>query len=140
MFQSRDIAAHVHLLSILIAAGTVIFSSFLLIAGLFMLPVLFIVPEAGIEAGEPLGRLLFGFGGLAVLFALANLALGLSAAYGLEKRRPWGRILAIIDSSVSLLSFPIGTVLGAYGLWVLLPDDAAGYLNENKDQKLKAAL
>jgi hypothetical protein len=64
----------------------------------------------------------------------------LSAAYGLQKRRPWGRILAIIDSSVSLLSFPIGTVLGAYGLWVLLPYDAAGYLNDNKDQKFKAAL
>ena len=140
MYQSRDIESHVHLLTILIAAGTVIFSSFLLISGLVLLPAVFISPLADMHSIGPLETIVLGFGSLAVLFALANLTLGLSPAYGLYKRRPWGRFLAIIDSCISLISFPIGTILGAYGLWVLLPADAAEYLNDGEDKKLKAAM
>lgn len=46
------------------------------------------------------------------------------AGIGLLKMKSWSRILTIIVSIFHLLSFPIGTALGVYGIWVLLQDDA----------------
>ncbi len=37
--------------------------------------------------------------------------------------KPWSRVLGIVLSVLNLLNFPIGTVLGIYGLWVLLNKD-----------------
>ena len=41
--------------------------------------------------------------------------------FGLLRRRPWARPLAIIIGILVLLKFPLGTALGAYTLWVLAP-------------------
>ena len=48
-----------------------------------------------------------------------------SAAYlwtgrGLRRHEPRMRIAALVLSALALLSFPVGTAVGAYGLWVLL--------------------
>lgn len=53
------------------------------------------------------------------------LTLGLAAAfalggYALRRPLPWGRPAGIALSVVALLSFPLGTALGIYGLWALL--------------------
>jgi hypothetical protein len=50
------------------------------------------------------------------IFALPSLITG----YGLLTFRPWARIVGIVLSAVSLINIPIGTLIGAYGLWVLL--------------------
>jgi len=42
------------------------------------------------------------------------------AGFGLLKFREWARILTIVLSAFNLLNIPIGTVIGAYSLWVLL--------------------
>ncbi|MFN2123545.1 MAG: hypothetical protein ACK2UP_08605 [Candidatus Promineifilaceae bacterium] len=128
--NKRDIELHIKALTLIIAVGTVIFSTMLLIGGTVLLPILISAAAEEMTSAGPLEAVALGLSGTAVVFALANLCLGLSAAYGLYKRRPWGRVLAMIDSSISLFSFPIGTIVGAYGLWVLLPEDAALYLNE----------
>jgi hypothetical protein len=138
-YQARNIEMHVQLLAILIAVGTLVFSTSLLIGGFVLLPAVFFAPFNDTPIGGPLESVLLGLGGLAMLFAVGNLMLGMSAAYGLFKRRPWGRVLAIIDSGISLISFPIGTILGTYGLWVLLPADAAEYLGCCEDQEFKTA-
>lgn len=39
--------------------------------------------------------------------------------WALLNRKPWARILTIILSILSLLSFPIGTIVGIYGLWAM---------------------
>ena len=39
---------------------------------------------------------------------------------GLLKGQAWARILMIVLSALGLMSIPIGTALGIYGLWVLL--------------------
>jgi hypothetical protein len=135
----RDIAMHIQILAVIIAAGTLIFSSGLLIGGLVLLPTVFFAPFSDLPSGGPFEAIILGLGSLAMIFAMANLCLGLSAAYGLYKRRPWGRVLAIIDSTISLISFPIGTILGGYGLWVLLPEDAAIYLNGEEEEGLQPA-
>ena len=48
---------------------------------------------------------------------------GLIAGMGLLKYRPWARILTIVLSALHLFSVPVGTALGAYGLWVLLNNE-----------------
>jgi len=45
---------------------------------------------------------------------------GIVAGVGLLQRAPWARILALIMGFLSLLSFPFGTALGVYTIWVLL--------------------
>lgn len=134
--KSRDIGMHVQVLALLMAVGTLIFSASLLIGGL-VLPLFVGLPLSGLPENSPLTVGLLGMSGLAMLLALGNLVLGMSAAIGLFKRRPWGRILGIIDGGFSLLSFPIGTLYGAYALWVLLPPDAAAYLDSGDEKVLK---
>jgi len=65
-------------------------------------------------------------GALGVIFFVGLLVLsipGLAVGIGLMKLQPWARIGGLILSAVNLLNFPLGTALGAYGLWVLLSKD-----------------
>jgi hypothetical protein len=49
---------------------------------------------------------------------------GLFAAYGLFKRRYWGRHLAIVVGAMNVINVPVGTALAVYTFWVLTQDDA----------------
>lgn len=55
-----------------------------------------------------------------VAFILALSLPGLVAGIGLLKLQPWARILGIVVAALNLINIPFGTVLGIYGLWVLL--------------------
>lgn len=48
---------------------------------------------------------------------------GLFTGYGLLNFKPWARVLGIVLSALSLINIPVGTLMGAYGLWVLLSKD-----------------
>ncbi len=61
--------------------------------------------------------LLRGIGTLLVIGAL----LGLAAGVGLLQRLPWARVLAIVLAFINLMDIPLGTAIGIYTLWVLLP-------------------
>ena len=64
---------------------------------------------------------ILGIVGLAISVFVLLLSLpGIIAGFGLLRFRPWARLLTIILSALNLLSIPIGTALGIYGLWVLL--------------------
>lgn len=54
------------------------------------------------------------------LFLLVLSAPGIIAGVGLLQLRPWARIVTIILSALNLMNIPIGTLVGAYGLWVML--------------------
>jgi len=56
---------------------------------------------------------------LFVLMVLLSVP-GMIAGIGLLRMRPWARVLTIVVSALELLSFPIGTALGLYGLWVMV--------------------
>jgi hypothetical protein len=45
---------------------------------------------------------------------------GIAAGWGLMDRQSWARVLAIVLGFVALPSFPLGTALGIYTIWVLL--------------------
>jgi hypothetical protein len=59
-------------------------------------------------------------GGVIALFILAISIPGIIAGIGLLRFREWARVLGIVISALDLLHVPIGTIVGAYGLWVLL--------------------
>jgi hypothetical protein len=52
---------------------------------------------------------------------LAKAAAGFIAGWGLLRRQEWARKVALVVGFVALLNVPIGTALGIYTLWVLLP-------------------
>ncbi len=71
--------------------------------------------------------------GLGIGIFLTLLALpSLIGGYGLLKRKEWARVLIIIISFLDLFSFPFGTALGIYSLWVLFKTEAqAEFSNSN---------
>lgn len=108
------IAGHIRLLGIFWVA----ISAFRLIPGLVLMSLFrhgwgFLPPEVPFFVHG----LLRGVGTLLVLGAL----LGLVAGAGLLQRQPWARVLAIVLAFINLVDMPLGTALGIYTLWVLLP-------------------
>jgi hypothetical protein len=77
----------------------------------------------GSQAGEDAQvavPILGALGGFLFVLILIFSAPSIVAGWGLLQYREWARILTIILSVLNLLGFPIGTIIGIYGLWVLL--------------------
>jgi hypothetical protein len=74
----------------------------------------------GFPAGEILPAVLSTMGLLSLVLA----GIGFVVGFGLMERRPWARTMAIVVGIIALLNPILGTVLGIYTLWVLLPADA----------------
>jgi hypothetical protein len=74
----------------------------------------------GFPAGEILPAVLSTMGMLSLVLA----GIGFVVGFGLMERRPWARTMAIVVGIIALLNPILGTVLGIYTLWVLLPGDA----------------
>lgn len=55
----------------------------------------------------------------------------LVAAFGVKKRKKWGRILSMVWAVVNIPSFLIGTIVGIYSLWVFLKDDTKKMFMQN---------
>jgi hypothetical protein len=62
---------------------------------------------------------------LLVVTSLPSILTGI----GLLRFRPWARILGIVLSVLSLMMIPFGTIVGAYGLWVLFSKDTERLFN-----------
>jgi hypothetical protein len=52
---------------------------------------------------------------------LAKSTAGFFAGWGLLQREEWARTVALVMGFIALLNVPLGTALGIYTLWVLLP-------------------
>ena len=50
--------------------------------------------------------------------------LHLFLAWSLYECKPWARILGLVVGFLALLRFPLGTALGIYTIWVLLPESS----------------
>jgi hypothetical protein len=55
---------------------------------------------------------------------LAKGAAGFFAGWGLLQRERWARVVALVVGFIALLNVPVGTALGIYTLWVLLPSQS----------------
>ncbi len=69
------------------------------------------------EVNVWLRPLLTFIGGLVLIKAGA----GFIAGWGLLQREPWARVVTLVVGFISLFNVPLGTALGIYTLWVLLP-------------------
>jgi hypothetical protein len=49
--------------------------------------------------------------------------IGLIGGIGLLSYKQWGRIMTIIVSALGCFNIPIGTLIGAYSIWVLMQDE-----------------
>ncbi len=58
-----------------------------------------------------------------VLFVKA--ILDLAAGWGLLQRETWARPLAIVMGFIGLFHIPLGTALGVYTIWTLLPNESS---------------
>lgn len=108
------LAGHVRLLGIFWVAV----SAFRLIPGIFILALF----HGGGDFWPP-GMPLFVHGILQAIGTalIIGALLGLAAGMGLLQKQPWGRMLAIVLGFINLVDMPLGTALGIYTLWVLLP-------------------
>lgn len=59
------------------------------------------------------------------VIVLSGSALGFFAGWGLLHREPWARILALVLAfCVMFINIPLGTAVGVYTMWVLLPRES----------------
>jgi hypothetical protein len=63
---------------------------------------------------------LFSLGIFLGIFGVLHLLL----AWGLFERERWARMLGLVLGFLALVRFPLGTALGIYTLWVLLPEES----------------
>ena len=61
------------------------------------------------------------FSALGWLFLIGGVA-AFIAAWGLLERSSWARLYTIVLGAINLVEVPLGTALGIYTLWVLLPE------------------
>ncbi len=113
--------SHIKLLAIL----HIVFSCLAILVGIGLfvlfggLAALVAANERGSDAFA--GIVALGGIGTFLLALLLILSLpGLIAGIGLLNMKPWAKVLGLIVSALDLLSFPFGTALGVYGLWVLV--------------------
>lgn len=115
---------HVKVLAILYIA----FSALFLLAAMVLMLVLggasAIVGTTAPPEDAAIALPIIGITGAALSVFLVALSLpGLVVGIGILKRANWARILGIVLSALHLINIPFGTILGAYGLWVLLHTD-----------------
>jgi hypothetical protein len=107
---------------------------YLAVSAFFLVGALFLILATGSAAGivgaaaEPedaaIAIPVIGIAGTALAMFLGIFSIpGLITGYGLLQLKPWARIVGIVLSAISLINIPIGTVIGIYGLWVLLSKD-----------------
>jgi hypothetical protein len=75
-------------------------------------------PFFGWSLDNVISRGIFSAGVVLAIFGVLHLVL----AWGLFEREPWARFLGLVLGFLALLRFPLGTALGIYTLWVLLPE------------------
>ena len=65
-------------------------------------------------------------GVVSVVMAVVSAALAFVTARGIERQRPWAKLLGYTQGALSLFNFPIGTVIGAAVLIYLNRASKAG--------------
>lgn len=106
----------------------IIFGALGTLFGLGMMALLSFIGVAG-AASDPdawMAMPILGITGAALGVFILILSLpGVIAGFGLLKYRPWARILTIVLSALNLMNIPFGTIVGVYGLWVMLSDEGS---------------
>jgi len=120
-FTKSQLEIHVPVLGWLLIGANLIYLLMAAVLAVLLVGIGTAVDDATVE--QVLSIVAASVGGLLAVLGLP----GIIAGAGLLARKTWGRILSIVISGLSVLCFPLGTILGVYGLIVLLQDSAAEY-------------
>jgi hypothetical protein len=66
---------------------------------------------------------------IVVIVSLAFSVPKIVAGYGLRKGRSWAKIWTIIACVLAVMSVPLGTAVGVYGLWFVFGDAGKAYFD-----------
>lgn len=115
---------HVKVLGVLYVALSAIG---LLVAAFLFLAIVSAAGVVGVSADPDEAALaipIIGIAGTTLVGFLVVLCIpGLVVGWGLLTFKSWARIVGIVLSVLNLINVPFGTLLGIYGLWVLLNKD-----------------
>ena len=104
------------------------YSALHVVAGVIVLLVAkFVVIRIGAIPNGPPPEVMMWLGPLVSVvgwLVLAKAVIGLIAGWGLLQHEDWARVFALVVGFIALLNVPIGTGLGIYTLWVLLPSQS----------------
>jgi hypothetical protein len=121
--RANRVQQHLRMLGILWLA----LSAAHVVGGVMMFVVantLFLRPMPGVIPDQVphlfIHSILIFLGGVILIKSL----LGFLAGWGLLQREPWARVLTLVLSFMSLFNIPLGSALGIYSLWVLLPAES----------------
>ena len=121
----HNMAKHINILGALFLT----FSLLMIIIGF---AVNYFVPIAGEISGDSTAMRITSIIGESIgIFLFITALPGLICGYGLLTKKSWSRIFGIILSCVSLISIPVGTAIGIYGLWTLFKDETIDLLSPN---------
>jgi hypothetical protein len=108
----------------------IVFGALGVLAGLIILAGAGIAGAAAGAQGEAgAGLAAGGIGAIVALFVAVLSLPNVLAGWGLLKRKRWSRMLAIVLGAISLLSIPIGTLLGIYTIWALTKPESQALLS-----------
>ena len=74
---------------------------------------------------------------VAVVIALLSIPTIITGV-GLQRFRPWARVIALVLAVFKILSFPIGTAVAVYAFWVLLNDKTTPLFEPGASSQLAA--
>lgn len=63
--------------------------------------------------------------GITILFTIPKLVAG----YGLRKGKSWAKVWTIVACVLAIMSVPLGTAVGVYGLWFVFGDQGKAYFD-----------
>ncbi len=103
----------------------IVYASLSILIGLFLLLIMgglaaFVTTQEG-SPDAMVGATVLGGVGVALFVLMAVLsAPAMIAGIALLRGASWARVLTIVVAALELLSFPFGTALGIYCLWVMV--------------------
>ena len=86
----------------------------------------FVFPKVGLLWGPALVGGIF-FLSIGVLILLCYIGIAVAGGIGLLNGKEWGRILSITHAAISLLWFPVGTIIGILALIYLMQSGVREY-------------
>ena len=122
---------HVKVMAVLFIAFGALF-----VLGAFAVLLIFGAGAASVGlSGEPDAQMALPIIGLAgtglAIFLLVLGGPGIITGIGLLNLKPWARIVGIVLCALNLINVPFGTLMGMYGLWVLLNSETERLFNSS---------
>ena len=116
MTQS-NIDGHIRAMGI----GHLVYGALMFIPAVIVYVVLNVI---GVASGEPEAQQVLSIVGTVVGMVLVVLGVpSIIAGVAVLNNKSWGLPFAMVMGILHLLSFPLGTALGAYSIWVFLEND-----------------